>query len=168
MIKGNLESVFKDRKLRRSHPRLLIYQELSHTRALLSPQELYQVLLKKEKKVGLTSIYRSLELFESLGIYFQLKVRMFEIKIIPDALPSDQGRGEPLRKVFPAIKYADAFRTEKPLVRIGCKKIDMIFPYIHREKTKALDRVNTKKNVLLSAQIADFLKVYSESVRKLN
>ena len=73
MIKGNLKSVFKDRKLRRSHPRLLIYQELSHTRALVSPQELYQVLLKKEKKVGLTSIYRSLELFESLGIVFRIR-----------------------------------------------------------------------------------------------
>ena len=72
MNKGLLKSILKDRKLRRSHPRLLIYQELSDTRTPLSPQELYQGLLKKEKKVGLTSIYRSLDLFESLGMVFKI------------------------------------------------------------------------------------------------
>jgi Fur family ferric uptake transcriptional regulator len=72
MNKGLLKSIFKDRKLRRSHPRLLIYQELSETKTPLSLQELYQGLLKKEKKVGLTSIYRSLDLFESMGMVFKI------------------------------------------------------------------------------------------------
>jgi len=73
MNKGLLKSIFKDRKLRRSHPRLLIYQELSGAKTPLSPQELYQCLLKKEKRVGLTSIYRSLDLFESLGMVFKIR-----------------------------------------------------------------------------------------------
>ena len=73
MNKGLLKSIFKNRKLRRSHPRLLVYQELLKAGAPLSPQELYHRLLKKEKKIGLTSIYRSLDLFESLGMVFGIR-----------------------------------------------------------------------------------------------
>ena len=71
--KGLLKSVFKERKLRPSHPRILIYQELSEAKTPLSPQEIYQGLLKKEKKVGLTSIYRSLDLFESRCMAFKIR-----------------------------------------------------------------------------------------------
>jgi Fur family ferric uptake transcriptional regulator len=66
------KSIFKDKRLRLSHPRLLIYQELSNAKILLSPQELYQCLLKKNRKIGLTSIYRALDLFESLGMVFKV------------------------------------------------------------------------------------------------
>ncbi len=73
MSKGLLKSILKDRKLRPSHPRLLVYQELSDAGVPLSPQELYRSLLRKDKKVGLTSIYRSLDLFESVGMVFQIR-----------------------------------------------------------------------------------------------
>lgn len=72
MIKGLFKRLFKDKKLRLSHPRLLIYQELSNAKTPLSPQELYQGLLKKKRRIGLTSIYRSLDLFESLGMVFKI------------------------------------------------------------------------------------------------
>ena len=72
MNKGLFKSPFKDKMLRRSHPRLLIYQELSDAQMPLTPQEVYQRLLRKGKKIGLTSIYRSLELFESLGFVFKI------------------------------------------------------------------------------------------------
>jgi Fur family ferric uptake transcriptional regulator len=72
MNKGFFKSLFKDKKLRLSHPRFLICQELSNASIPLSPQELYQSLLKKQKKIGLTSIYRSLNLFESLGMVFKI------------------------------------------------------------------------------------------------
>jgi Fur family ferric uptake transcriptional regulator len=72
MNKGLLKSFFREKKLRMSHPRLLIYQELSNALNPLSPQELYQGLFKKKKKIGLTSIYRCLDLFESLGIVFKI------------------------------------------------------------------------------------------------
>jgi Fur family ferric uptake transcriptional regulator len=72
MSKGLFKSILRDRKVRRSHPRIQIYQELSDARTPLSPQELYRSLLKKEKKVGLTSIYRSLDLFESMGMVFKI------------------------------------------------------------------------------------------------
>jgi Fur family transcriptional regulator, ferric uptake regulator len=72
MNKGLFVNFFKDKKLRLSHPRLLIYQELSDTKTPLSPQELYQILLKKQKRIGLTSIYRSLDLFESMGMVFKI------------------------------------------------------------------------------------------------
>jgi Fur family transcriptional regulator, ferric uptake regulator len=72
MNKGLFINFFKDKKLRLSHPRLLIYQELSDTKTSLSPQELYQILLKKQKRIGLTSIYRSLDLFESMGMVFKI------------------------------------------------------------------------------------------------
>ena len=69
---GLFRNLFKEKKLSLSHPRLLIYQELSIASTSLSPLEIYQNLLKKKKKVGLTSIYRSLELFESLGFVFKI------------------------------------------------------------------------------------------------
>jgi len=72
MNKGLFKNIFKDKKLRLSHPRLLLYQELSNAITPLSPQELYQSLLKKQKKIGLTSIYRSLDLFESMGMVFKI------------------------------------------------------------------------------------------------
>lgn len=55
-----------------SHPRLLVYQELFNAIDPLSPQELYQGLLRKQKRIGLTSIYRTLDLFESLGMVFKI------------------------------------------------------------------------------------------------
>ena len=72
MNKGLFINFFKDKKLRLSHPRLLIYQVLSDTKTPLSPQELYQILSKKQKRIGLTSIYRSLDLFESMGMVFKI------------------------------------------------------------------------------------------------
>ena len=70
---GLLRSLFKEKKLSLSHPRLLIYQELSDASSPLSPLEIYQNLLKKRKKIGLTSIYRSLDLFESMGMVFKIR-----------------------------------------------------------------------------------------------
>ena len=69
---GFLKTLFREKKLSLSHPRLLIYQELSNASSPSSPLEIYQNLLKKKKRVGLTSIYRSLELFESLGMVFKI------------------------------------------------------------------------------------------------
>jgi Fur family ferric uptake transcriptional regulator len=69
---GLFKTLLKEKKLSLSHPRLLIYQELSNALRPLSPLEIYQNLLKKRKTIGLTSIYRSLELFESLGIVFKI------------------------------------------------------------------------------------------------
>ena len=69
---GFFRNLFKEKKLSMSHPRLLIYQELSNALTPLSPLEIYQNLRKKQKKIGLTSIYRSLELFESLGFVFKI------------------------------------------------------------------------------------------------
>ena len=72
MNKGLFKSIFKEKKLKMSHPRVLIYQELSNAKSPVSPQELYQGLLKKQRRIGLTSIYRSLDLFESLGMVFKI------------------------------------------------------------------------------------------------
>jgi Fur family ferric uptake transcriptional regulator len=72
MNKELFKTIVRGRKLRLSHPRLLIYQELSKVVAPVSPQELFQLLLKEKRKIGLTSIYRSLGLFESLGIVFKI------------------------------------------------------------------------------------------------
>jgi len=72
MNTGLLRTLFREKKLSLSHPRLLIYQDLSHASGPLSPLEIYKSLLKKKKKIGLTSIYRSLELFESLGMVFKI------------------------------------------------------------------------------------------------
>jgi Fur family ferric uptake transcriptional regulator len=66
------KNIFKEKRLSLSHPRLLIFQELSNALNPLSPLEIYQNLLKKKKRIGLTSIYRSLALFESLGMVFKI------------------------------------------------------------------------------------------------
>jgi Fe2+ or Zn2+ uptake regulation protein len=86
MNTGFFRKLFKEKKLSLSHPRLLIYQELSDALSPLSPLEIYQSLLKKKKKIGLTSIYRSLDLFESLNIVFKIvngssvKYKLCELK----------------------------------------------------------------------------------------
>jgi Fur family ferric uptake transcriptional regulator len=72
MNKRLFKTIFREKKLRLSHPRLLIYQELSNAATPLSPQELFQSLIRGKKRIGLTSIYRSLDLFESLGIVFKM------------------------------------------------------------------------------------------------
>jgi Fur family ferric uptake transcriptional regulator len=72
MNKELFKSLVRGKKLRLSYPRLLIYQELSSLKSPSSPQEIYQCLLKKQRKIGLTSIYRALDLFESLGIVFKI------------------------------------------------------------------------------------------------
>jgi Fur family ferric uptake transcriptional regulator len=72
MNKGLFKDIFKEKKLRMSHPRLLIYQELSDAGSPVSPQELYHSLLHQHRKIGLTSIYRCLDLFESMGMVFKI------------------------------------------------------------------------------------------------
>jgi len=72
MNKEVFKAAFEGKGLRMSHPRFLVYQELSISESPMSPQELYRCLTKKERKIGLTSIYRSLDLFESLGIAFKI------------------------------------------------------------------------------------------------
>jgi len=72
MNKELFKTIIRDKKLRLSHPRLLIYQELSNAVSPLNPQELFQSLVKRKRRIGLTSIYRSLDLFESLGIIFKI------------------------------------------------------------------------------------------------
>ena len=69
---NNFKGILDGRNLRRSHPRILIYQELAEANTPLSPQEIYRSLLKKGKRVGLTSIYRFTEIFESLGMVFKI------------------------------------------------------------------------------------------------
>jgi Fur family ferric uptake transcriptional regulator len=83
---GLFRNIIKEKKLSLSHPRLLVYQELSNALRPLSPLEIYQSLLKKRKRIGLTSIYRSLDLFESLGLVFKIingaavKYKLCELK----------------------------------------------------------------------------------------
>jgi len=72
MNKELFKTIFREKKLRLSHPRLLIYRELSNAGTPLSPQELFRSLLRGKRKIGLTSIYRSLDLFESLGVIFKI------------------------------------------------------------------------------------------------
>jgi Fur family ferric uptake transcriptional regulator len=72
MDEKNLKSVFRNKKLRMSQPRQVIYQQLSATSKPLSPQEIYRGVLKEDRKIGLTSIYRCLDLFETLGIAFRV------------------------------------------------------------------------------------------------
>ncbi|RPJ02636.1 MAG: transcriptional repressor [Deltaproteobacteria bacterium] len=75
MNKDIFKELIRENRLRLSHPRFLIYQELSEAATSLSPQELYHLLHKKKRKIGLTSIYRCLDLFESLEIVFRVAGR---------------------------------------------------------------------------------------------
>jgi Fur family ferric uptake transcriptional regulator len=75
MNKEFFKELIRGNNLRLSHPRFLIYQELSSALTPLSPQEVYHSLHKKKRKIGVTSIYRCLDLFESLGIVFKVATR---------------------------------------------------------------------------------------------
>ena len=69
---GFLKKLLRERRLRLSLPRLLVYQTFSETSTPMSPREVHQLLLKSGKRVGLTSVYRALDLFESAGILFKI------------------------------------------------------------------------------------------------
>jgi Fur family transcriptional regulator, ferric uptake regulator len=75
MNKEFFKNLIRGNNLRLSHPRFLIYQELSSAAVPLGPQDLYRSLHHKKRKIGLTSIYRCLDLFESLGIVFKITNR---------------------------------------------------------------------------------------------
>jgi Fur family ferric uptake transcriptional regulator len=72
MNNRSFKDIIRKKKIRLSLPRLLVHQELSHAASALSPHEIFQSLLKRKKRIGLTSIYRSLDLFESSGIVFRI------------------------------------------------------------------------------------------------
>jgi Fur family ferric uptake transcriptional regulator len=72
VIKDSFKSIFKDRNLRVSQPRRLVYQTLAQAEEALTPQEIYQSLLRDRRKIGLTSIYRCLDLFETLEMVFKM------------------------------------------------------------------------------------------------
>jgi Fur family ferric uptake transcriptional regulator len=72
MNKGFFKAVFEGKGLRMSHPRFIVFQELLGSETPMSPQELYRSIAKKGRKIGLTSIYRCLDLFESLEIAFKI------------------------------------------------------------------------------------------------
>ncbi|MCX8117147.1 MAG: transcriptional repressor [Desulfobacterota bacterium] len=72
MAKEVLKTISSEKRLRMSRPRLFVFEELSASKAPLSPLEVYRGLLKKRRRVGLTSVYRCLDLFESLGIVFRI------------------------------------------------------------------------------------------------
>ena len=67
------KDIIREKKIRLSLPRLLVYQELSHAVTPISPHEIFQSLVKRKKRIGLTSIYRSLDVFESLGVVFRIE-----------------------------------------------------------------------------------------------
>jgi Fur family ferric uptake transcriptional regulator len=75
MNKELFKNIFKDKKLKLSHSRILVYQELYNAISPTSPQEIFKSLVKKKRKIGLTSVYRALDLFESLGIVFKIVIR---------------------------------------------------------------------------------------------
>ena len=70
--KGIFKKILREKKFRVSHPRFLIINELLEAGFPLSPKEIFESLIEKHRKIGLTSIYRSLDLFESLGIAFKI------------------------------------------------------------------------------------------------
>jgi Fur family ferric uptake transcriptional regulator len=86
MDKGLLKTCFRKEGLRLSLPRLLIYQELAASLKPLTPNDLYRCLMRRRRKIGLTSIYRTLELFVSLGMVFKIvqgsnsKYKLCELK----------------------------------------------------------------------------------------
>jgi Fur family ferric uptake transcriptional regulator len=75
MNKELFRIIFKDKKLRLTHPRILVYQELYNAIHPTSPQEIFKSLMKKKRKIGLTSVYCTLTLFASLGIVFKIVIR---------------------------------------------------------------------------------------------
>ncbi len=75
MKKEVFKELIREKKLNLSYPRLLVYEELSSASSPLTPQDLYHGLNRKKRKIGLTSIYRCLGLFESLGIVFKITDR---------------------------------------------------------------------------------------------
>ncbi len=71
MEKGNfkkVEKILKSAGYRKTIARKMVLDILSRTKKHLSTQEIYQKIYKKYPSIGMTTIYRTLELFTKLGI----------------------------------------------------------------------------------------------------
>jgi Fur family ferric uptake transcriptional regulator len=67
-----LHAGFRKRKLRLTEPRRLILEVLSDTSQHLSAEEVFIRVHKAYPKVGLTTVYRTFELLEGMGILTKL------------------------------------------------------------------------------------------------
>jgi Fur family ferric uptake transcriptional regulator len=67
-----LHSSFRNRRLRLTEPRRVILRVLTETRQHLSAEEIYIQGHKAYPNVGLTTVYRTLELLEGMGIVNKL------------------------------------------------------------------------------------------------
>jgi Fe2+ or Zn2+ uptake regulation protein len=56
MNKGLFKTIFRDKKLRLSRPRFLIFRGLSIAEHPLSPQELYQCLFEKQRMLSISFV----------------------------------------------------------------------------------------------------------------
>ena len=64
---------FKKRGLRITEPRIAIIDLLNSTHEHLSAEEIYMAVHKGYPGIGLTTVYRTLELLEEMGIVYQFQ-----------------------------------------------------------------------------------------------
>jgi Fur family ferric uptake transcriptional regulator len=67
-----LHSNFRKRRLRLTEPRRVIMSVLMETRQHLSAEDVYMQVHKVYPNVGLTTVYRTLELLEGMGVVTKL------------------------------------------------------------------------------------------------
>ncbi|HTY01776.1 MAG TPA: transcriptional repressor, partial [Bacteroidota bacterium] len=63
-----LHSRLRKKRLRLTEPRRIILDALAGTKEHLSADELYFIVHKMHPSLGLTTVYRTLELLEGMGI----------------------------------------------------------------------------------------------------
>jgi len=64
-----------EKKMRITHPRIWIYQELLKTKNSVTIKDLYSKLLRKKKNLDSSTIYSCLKVLESFNMVFKIKGR---------------------------------------------------------------------------------------------
>jgi Fur family transcriptional regulator, ferric uptake regulator len=63
---------FRERGFRFTEPRRAIWETLQHTTKHLSAEEIYLQVHRKYPKIGLTTVYRNLDIMERMGLLTKL------------------------------------------------------------------------------------------------
>ena len=107
-------------------------------------------------------------LLEPSSIGTKCKIIIHKIPSIDHAVPSNGNRINLPQRISGNIESTQAFDTQHPFVPICGKEIDGVPFYVNRQRTEALNCINTEKNAALFAESTNSPQIVFESAVALN
>ncbi len=90
----------------------------------------------------------------------RLPLQLVEIANSLDHMPAKLGQFQLLAQLRPAIEQSQAFRTHHPLMTVRSDKIGLHCLNIELYGADTLNRIDTKEDVVATAELADTLQIH--------